>query len=186
MIVDDGFVFILVQTLLIGFDNLNINDERFSTQETELNCSEFLSNNEDKQHKVTSCKGGKLKTTRKHQLSVEYILQNKPKEPYALRSVQLDKGRTDKDKVKCKRKKKELQINLDCRFNVPVFEFSRSNSLIVFSDKDSTINANISREKFFYNKCMTQTQAAVLIQKTWRGTSRGSYSSSISMRRRPR
>lgn len=85
-----------------------------------------------------------------------------------MRSVQLDKGDKNKE-AKTKRKKKEHISNEESRFIVPVFDFSRSNSLIVFSEKDSTINGNVHHERFFFSKGMTQTQAAVLIQKTWRG-----------------
>ena len=40
----------------------------------------------------TTRKTHKLKTTRKHQMSVEYILQQKLKEPYTIRSLQVVKG----------------------------------------------------------------------------------------------
>lgn len=86
-----------------------------------------------------------------------------------MRSVQLEKTEKQKE-LKTKRKKKEHISNEESRFIVPVFDFSRSNSLIVFSDKDSTINQNAkSYERFFFSKSMSPVQAAVLIQKTWRG-----------------
>ena len=61
-------------------------------------------------------------------MSVEQILNNKIKEPYSIKSLQL--LRNDKDKLKNKKKKKQKE---ECRFNVPVYDFSKSNSLIVFS-----------------------------------------------------
>lgn len=69
-----------------------------------------------------------------------------------------------------KKKKKDPINNEESRFNIPVYEFSRSNSLIVFSEKDSTINANSKKQRFFYSKSvMNPVQAATIIQKTWRG-----------------
>jgi hypothetical protein len=99
-------------------------------------------------------------------MSVEYILQHKAKEPYNVRSVHLEKEKCEKEKSKMRRKRKEKE---EGRFNVPVFEFSRSNSLIVFSEKDSTINYKEKREEMVFPRTMTPVQAATLIQKTWRG-----------------
>jgi hypothetical protein len=58
-----------------------------------INCSEFvcpLTNTDDKPRNSTK-RTARLKTNRKHQLSVEQILSNKCKEPYSMRSLQIEK-----------------------------------------------------------------------------------------------
>lgn len=54
---------------------------------------------------------------------------------------------------------------------IPMAEFSKSNSLIVFSEKDSTISTSLFNkdQQHSYSHKYTPSQAAVLIQKTWRG-----------------
>ena len=54
---------------------------------------------------------------------------------------------------------------------VALKDFSKSNSLIVFSEKDSTISSNLfGKEKpLFFQQKYSPAQAATLIQKTWRG-----------------
>lgn len=125
----------------------------------------FLSTNIEERLRTNSKRTARLKTGRKHQLSVEFMLGCKPKEPYSVR------GPVGEPKTKQKRKKKGKGSHETSRFIVPFGDFSKSNSLIVFSEKDSTIGSNLfgrERQLFFPHKC-SPSQAATLIQKTWRG-----------------
>lgn len=125
----------------------------------------FLSTNIEERLRTNSKRTARLKTGRKHQLSVEFLLGSKPKEPYSVR------GAAGEGKTKQKRKKKGKGSHETSRFIIPFGEFSKSNSLIVFSEKDSTIGSNLfgrERQLFFPQK-QSPSQAATLIQKTWRG-----------------
>lgn len=90
---------------------------------------------------------------------------SKAREPYSVRSLYPEV------KTKQKKKKKEKNSNESSKFIIPVGEFSKSNSLIVFSEKDSTIGANLfgKDKQLFFTQKYTPTQAATIIQKTWRG-----------------
>ncbi len=70
-----------------------------------------------------------------------------------------------------RRKRKEKDSHESSRFVLALGDFSKSNSLIVFSEKDSTTSSNLfGREKpLFFQQKYSPVQAATLIQKTWRG-----------------
>ena len=53
----------------------------------------------------------------------------------------------------------------------PINDWSRSNSLIAFSEKDSTMSHRLKAETPLYslNRNRSPNRAATLIQKTWRG-----------------
>lgn len=129
------------------------------------NLQPFLSSSIEERLRTNSKRTARLKTGRKHQLSVEFILNSKAREPYSVRGPHPD------TKTKQKRKKKEKSSHEGSRFIVPMGEFSKSNSLIVFSEKESTIGSNLfGRDKpLFFAQKFSPAQAATLIQKTWRG-----------------
>lgn len=111
--------------------------------------------------KINSKRTARAKSTRRHQLSLENVNIGKWKDN-AFKSIQ--------EKNKGKKKKKEKNCQLNSKFVIPLAQWSKSNSLIVFSEKDSTMSHRLQREAdVFRIKSPSPNKAATLIQKTWRG-----------------